>query len=77
MRVNYKSYLPLLMIIIFRTHYGWLAKITNRDQSSKSKTVQNEWIAHTDPWIYQRLDQVPRRNKHPLLTGHTHREPLP
>jgi hypothetical protein len=31
--------------------------------------------ANRDLWIYQRWDQVPRRSKHPLMTGHTRREP--
>ncbi|XP_048733691.2 calcium and integrin-binding family member 3-like isoform X2 [Ostrea edulis] len=31
--------------------------------------------ANTDPWTHQRWDQVPRRSKHPLSTGHIHREP--
>ena len=34
----------------------------------------NKW-ANTDPRIYRRWDQVPRMSKHPLLTGHTRREP--
>ena len=80
MHVNYKSYLPLLIIIIFRVHYGWNRK--DNEPWSISYTVSQiqykmSEIAHTDPWIYQRWDQVPRRNRHPLLTGHTHREPLP
>jgi hypothetical protein len=28
-----------------------------------------------DPRKYRRWDQVPRRSKHPLPTGHTRREP--
>jgi hypothetical protein len=35
---------------------------------------RNKW-ANTDPQIYRRWDQVPRRSKHPLSTGHTRREP--
>jgi hypothetical protein len=34
----------------------------------------NIW-ANTDPQTHRRRDQVPRRSKHPLLTGHTRREP--
>jgi hypothetical protein len=30
---------------------------------------RNKW-ANTDPQTYKRRDQVPRRSKHPLLTGH-------
>ncbi|XP_056000244.1 uncharacterized protein LOC130048105 isoform X2 [Ostrea edulis] len=37
-------------------------------------TKDDSW-ANTDPWTHQRWDQVPRRSKHPLLTGHTRREP--
>jgi hypothetical protein len=29
-----------------------------------------------DPGIYRRWDQVPKRSKHPLLTGRTRREPF-
>jgi hypothetical protein len=35
---------------------------------------RNKW-ANTDPRIYRRWDQVPRRSKHPLLIDHTRREP--
>jgi hypothetical protein len=34
----------------------------------------NNW-ANTDPRIYRRWDQLPRRSKHPLPTGRTRREP--
>jgi hypothetical protein len=34
----------------------------------------NKW-ANTDPRIYRRWDQMPRRSKHPLLIDHTRREP--
>jgi hypothetical protein len=30
---------------------------------------------NTDPQTCRRWDQVPRRSKHPLSTGHTRREP--
>jgi hypothetical protein len=35
---------------------------------------RNKW-ANTDPRIYRRWDQVPRRSKHPMLIDHTRREP--
>jgi hypothetical protein len=35
---------------------------------------KNNW-ANADPQIYRRCDQVPRRSKNPLLTGHTSHEP--
>jgi hypothetical protein len=35
---------------------------------------RNKW-ANTDTRIFRRWDQVPRRSKHPLSTGQTHREP--
>jgi hypothetical protein len=35
---------------------------------------KNKW-ANTDPRIYRRWDQVPRRSKHPLSTGHACHEP--
>jgi hypothetical protein len=35
---------------------------------------RNKW-ANTDPRIYRRWDQVPRRSEHPLLTGRTRHEP--
>jgi hypothetical protein len=35
---------------------------------------RNKW-ANTDPRIYRRKDQVPRRSKHLLLIDHTRREP--
>jgi hypothetical protein len=34
----------------------------------------NKW-ANTDPWTYRRWDQVPRRSKYPLSTGHIRCEP--
>ena len=53
------------------------AKITNSDQSRKSQIqYKNKSWANTDPWAHQRWDQVPRRSKHPLLIGHTRREPI-
>ena len=39
------------------------------------KPRSNTNSRNTDPWTYQRWNQVPRRSKHPLLTGYTHREP--
>ncbi|XP_056020094.1 titin-like isoform X2 [Ostrea edulis] len=51
-------------------------KITNSDQSHNSyKQYKIDSWANTDPWTHQRWDQVPKRSKHPLLTGHTRREP--
>jgi hypothetical protein len=35
---------------------------------------RNKWD-NTDPRIYRRWDQVPRRSKHLLLIDHTRREP--
>ncbi|XP_048730227.1 uncharacterized protein LOC125647559 isoform X2 [Ostrea edulis] len=40
-----------------------------------SSTLYRYSWSNTDPWTHQRWDQVPRRSKHPLLTGHTRREP--
>jgi hypothetical protein len=34
---------------------------------------RNKW-AYMDTRVYQRWDQVPRRSKHPLPTGHTRPE---
>jgi hypothetical protein len=34
----------------------------------------NKWV-NTDPRTYRKWHQVPRRSKHPLSTGHNHREP--
>jgi hypothetical protein len=48
-------------LISFETHEG-------------IKSQRNKW-ANTDPWIYRRWEQVPRRSKHPLSTGHTRCEP--
>ena len=58
---------------------GWMKWLRNRRVISLKIQVGitsqiNEW-AKTDPRIYRRWDQVPRRSKHPLLTGHTRREP--
>ncbi|XP_056016734.1 uncharacterized protein LOC130053461, partial [Ostrea edulis] len=48
----------------------------NSDQSHNSyKQYKIDSWANTDLWTHQRWDQVPRRSKHPLLTGHTRREP--
>jgi hypothetical protein len=38
-------------------------------------TSQRHELANTDPRIYRSWNQVPRRSKHPLSTGHTRREP--
>ena len=38
------------------------------------RSHMNKW-ANTNPRKYWRLDQVPRRSKHPLPTGRTRREP--
>jgi hypothetical protein len=35
---------------------------------------RNKW-ANTDPRINRGWNQVPRRSKHPLSTGHTRRDP--
>jgi hypothetical protein len=39
-------------------------------------TIYSKTLAYTDFFKYQRWDQVPRRSKHPLLTGHTCRSAL-
>ncbi|XP_055996543.1 uncharacterized protein LOC125683740 isoform X1 [Ostrea edulis] len=44
-------------------------------QHNKGEYNLESW-ANTDPWVYQRWDQVPRRSKHPLSTGHIRREPF-
>jgi hypothetical protein len=40
----------------------------------RNTNQRNKW-ANTDPRIYRRWDQVPRRSMHPLLIDHTRREP--
>jgi hypothetical protein len=35
---------------------------------------RNKWANTDPPDIYRRWDHVPRRSKHPLLTGRPHRE---
>jgi hypothetical protein len=51
-----------------------MAKIPGRVISLKiqagNTSQRNKW-ANTDPRIYRRWDQVPRRSKHPLLIDHT------
>jgi hypothetical protein len=51
-----------------------MAKIPKSDQSQKiqvgNTNQRNKW-ANTDPRMYWRWDQVPRRSKHPLLIDHT------
>jgi hypothetical protein len=45
-----------------------IAKIPKRDQSrntSRNINQRNKW-ANTDPQIYRRWDQVPRKSKHSL-----------
>jgi hypothetical protein len=39
-------------------------------------TNQRNELVNTDPRIYRRCNQVPRRSKHPLLIDHTRREPI-
>ena len=55
------------VLSLFKWRATWQsnAKIMNPDQSHtcKWKTIQNECMANTDPWIYQRWDQVHRRSK--------------
>jgi hypothetical protein len=48
-----------------------MAKISNSNQPQIGITSQ----INMEPRIYRRWDQVPRGSKHPLLTGHTRREP--
>ena len=48
----------------------------NRCPDQVHKIIYSENQAYTDPWKHQRWNQVPRRSKHPLLTGHTRRAPL-
>jgi hypothetical protein len=43
-----------------------MAKIPKSDQVGNTNQ-RNKW-ANTDPRIYRRWDQVPRRSKHPLLS---------
>ena len=43
--------------------------------ASPKYNTKMSWT-NTDSWTHQRWDQVPRRSKHPLLTGHTRREPI-
>jgi hypothetical protein len=50
-----------------------MAKIPKSDQF-RNTSKRNKW-ANTDLRIYHRWDQVPRRSKHPLSTGHTRRDP--
>jgi hypothetical protein len=53
-----------------------MVKIPKSDQSQNTSRNTNQrykW-ANTDPRIYWRWDQVPRRSKHPLLIDHTCRE---
>jgi hypothetical protein len=50
-----------------------MAKIPKSDQSQN--TNQRYKWANTDPRIYRKWDQVPRRSNHPLLIDHTRREP--
>jgi hypothetical protein len=48
----------------------------NSHQSYKScRKFKFEYGANTDVCIYQKGDKISRRSKHPLLTGHIHREP--
>jgi hypothetical protein len=43
----------------------------------RNTNQRNSIWANTDPWIYRRWDQMPRRSKHPLLINQTRREPVP
>jgi hypothetical protein len=54
----------------------WLRyqRVTSLETEVGITSQRNKW-ANTDPRIYRRWDQVLKRSKHPLLTGHTRREP--
>jgi hypothetical protein len=45
-------------------------------KQQEGNTNQSNELGNTDPQIYWRWDQVPRRSKHPLLIDHTRREPI-
>jgi hypothetical protein len=53
-----------------------MTKIPKSDQYRNAIGITsqiNKWV-NTDPRIYRRWDQLPRRCKHPLLTSRTRRE---
>jgi hypothetical protein len=52
-----------------------MAKIPKSLKIQVGNTNQRNKWANTDPRIYRRWDQVPRKSKHPLLIYHTRREP--
>jgi hypothetical protein len=67
---------PVLSNTHWENLFNKMAYITNSHQFHKShRKYKSEKGVNTDLWIYQRWDQVPRKCKHPLLTGHTRREP--
>jgi hypothetical protein len=68
----------MMMCVCLHSFQNEMAKIPKSDQSQNTSVgntnQRNKW-ANTDPLIYQRWNQVPRRSKHPLLTNHTRSEP--
>jgi hypothetical protein len=70
----------IVRLILFQTLSSCLyvmAKIpkSNLSRNQVGITSQIHKWANTDPRKYRRWNQVPRRSKHPLPTGHTRREP--
>jgi hypothetical protein len=45
-------------------------------ETQEGITSQRNKCSNTDPRIYRRWGQVPRRSKHPMSSGHTRREPI-
>lgn len=66
--VSYRSFVKNLTV------WKWKDKITNSNEYHKSYKITGKNRTNTDSWTFQRLDQVSRRCKHPLLTDNIQKQ---
>jgi hypothetical protein len=71
--ISWKTFIPHESDHTILLHLPACGKLTMKKRKSCRKHKSENGI-NTHLWIYQRWDQVPRRSKYPLTTGHTRRE---
>jgi hypothetical protein len=64
----------LLGTVVLTTKWLRYQRVIGLESQVEITSQRNKW-GNTEPLIYQRWDQVPRKSKHHLLTSHTHSEP--
>jgi hypothetical protein len=74
--INFISIYLCTISHILHSNMKWLRyqRVISLKIQVGNTNLRNKW-ANTDPRIYRRWDQVPRRSTHPLLIDHTRREP--